>query len=212
VSHGRADRSGGRKIVRPTTIRAVPLPLVPPMQATAGVVPGDPAAWAWEVKWDGWRGLVYLDGGFKVRTRTGREVSASVPELGGLVDALDGRTAILDGDLVACPDGRPDFNAPTPRMAHTGRHARRAATQTPVTFVAFDLLHLDDEDLCAKPLVERKVLLDGLGQVGPGWGANGWYLATATRCSTCAPPTATKALWPSGSTRPTCPAGAPGPS
>src|ERR1700680_3304705 len=81
----------------------------------------------------------------------------------------------LDGELVACPDGRPDFYALTPRMAHTGRHARWAATQVPVTFVAFDLLHLDGEDLCGRPLVERKVLLDGLRLVGPAWATNGWY-------------------------------------
>jgi hypothetical protein len=48
-------------------------------------------------------------------------------------------------------------------------------------FVAFDLLHLDGEDRCGRPLVERKVLLDGLGLVGPAWATNGWY-ATATPC------------------------------
>jgi len=41
---------------------------------------------------------VYITGGgVKVRTRTGRAVSESLPELVGLVDALDGRLAILDG-------------------------------------------------------------------------------------------------------------------
>ncbi len=142
---------------------------------------------AYEVKWDGWRALVYLDGrGVRVRTRTGREVSESLPELAGLADALDCRSAILDGELIACLDGRPDFYALTPRMAHTGRHARWAATQVPVTFVAFDLLHLDGVDLYARPLVERKVLLDGLGLVGPGWATNGWYCDGDTLFDVCA--------------------------
>lgn len=83
------------------------------------------------MKWDGWRALVYVDGGgVKVRTRTVREVSDSLPELAGLVHALDGRTAVLDGELIACPDGRPAFYALTPRMSHTGRHARWAAPRS----------------------------------------------------------------------------------
>ena len=60
-------------------------------------------------------------------------------------------------------------------MMHTGRMARWAASQVPVTFVAFDLLHLDGEDLTGLPLVERKHLLDELHLVGPSWVTNGWY-------------------------------------
>ena len=97
----------------------------------------DPAAWSWEAKWDGWRALVYMDErGLRVRTRPGRNVSASLPELSGLVDALGARSAILDGELVACPDSVPDFHSLAPRMAHTGRMARWAATQVPVGAVS----------------------------------------------------------------------------
>jgi bifunctional non-homologous end joining protein LigD len=59
-------------------------------------------------------------------------------------------------------------------MLHTARMAGWA-TQTPVTFVAFDLLHLDGEDLIGLPLVERKRRLDELHVVGPAWATNGWY-------------------------------------
>jgi bifunctional non-homologous end joining protein LigD len=91
------------------------------------------------------------------------------------VDALDGHTAILDGELVACVDGKIDFYATAPRMLHTGRMARWAAKEVPVTFVAFDLPHLDGEDLGARPLLERKRFLDDLQLVGPAWVVNGWY-------------------------------------
>ena len=60
-------------------------------------------------------------------------------------------------------------------MPHTGRMARWAATQVPVTFVAFDLLYLEGEDLTGRPLVERKGLLDDLHLVGPAWAVNPWY-------------------------------------
>ena len=71
-------------------------------------------------------------------------------------------------------------------MAHTGRHARWAATQVPVTFVAFDLLHLAGDDLTGRPLVERKVLLDDLRLVGPAWATNGWYCDGDTLFAVCA--------------------------
>ena len=178
---GKADEirsktcSSCRPSRRSSILAPVTLPLLPPMLASTGVPARDPAMFVWEVKWDGWRALAYIDGGLKVRTRSGRQVSDSLPELAGLVDALDGHAAILDGELVACPDGAPDFYALAPRMQHTGRMARWAAASVPVTFVAFDLLHLDGEDLTGRPLVERKRLLDDLSLVGPAWATNGWY-------------------------------------
>ena len=161
-------------VPRCSIIGPVPLPLLQPMLATTGQPGGDQALWCAEAKWDGWRALVYVDDGLRVRTRTGRQVSDSLPELTGLVDALDGHSVILDGELVASR-GQVDFYALAPRMLHTGRMARWAASQVPVTFVAFDLLHLDGQDLTGLPLVERKRQLDELHLVGPAWATNGWY-------------------------------------
>jgi bifunctional non-homologous end joining protein LigD len=154
---------------------ADPLPVLRPMLATTGQPGGDQEAWSWETKWDGWRALVYVDGCLRVRTRTGRQVSDSLPELAGMAEALDGHRVILDGELVACPGGIVDFYSLAPRMLHTGRMARWAATQTPVTFVAFDLLHLDGRDVTGLPLAERKRLLDELHVMGPTWATNGWH-------------------------------------
>jgi bifunctional non-homologous end joining protein LigD len=60
-------------------------------------------------------------------------------------------------------------------MMHTGRTARWAAGEVPVTFIAFDLLHLDGQDLIGRPLVKRKRLLDELHLVGPAWATNCWH-------------------------------------
>jgi len=144
------------------------------MLATTGEPGRDPARWSYEVKWDGWRAMVYVDGAVRVRTRTGRQVSDSLPELTGLVGAVNGHRLVLDGELVACPDGKVDFYALAPRMMHTGRTARWAAGELPVTFMAFDLLHLDGRDLTGRPLAERKRLLDELHLVGPAWATNAW--------------------------------------
>ncbi len=68
-----------------------------------------------------------------------------------------------------------DFCALAPRMLHTGRLAGWAASEVPVTFLAFDFPHPDGDDLTTLPLVERKLLLDGVHLVGPAWATNGWY-------------------------------------
>jgi bifunctional non-homologous end joining protein LigD len=145
------------------------------MLTVTGLPRGDQAAWSFETKWDGWRALVYVDGALRVRTRTGRQVSDALPELAGLVDGLAGHSVILDGELVACPEGKVDFYALAPRMQHTGPMARWAASEVPVTFVAFDLLYLDGHNLTRLPLIERKRLLDELQLVGPSWATNGWH-------------------------------------
>jgi bifunctional non-homologous end joining protein LigD len=80
-----------------------------------------------------------------------------------MADALGGRTAILDGELVVCTGGAVNFYPLAGRMAATGRTALRAAAAMPVTLVIFDLVYLDGQDLTGRPLVERKQALDALG-------------------------------------------------
>jgi bifunctional non-homologous end joining protein LigD len=95
-------------------------------------------------------------------------------------------------------------------MAHTGRHVRWAAIEIAVTFVAFDLLHLDGADLTGRPLVERKQFLAGLCLVGPAWATNGGYCDGDALFSVCAEH-GHDGIVASDSTRPTWPAGVPGP-
>src|SRR3954453_1009701 len=95
----------------------------------ANRAPGE-GRWAIEPKLDGWRALVYVDGGVRVRTRRGRDVTASLPELAGLAEQVPDGT-VLDGELVAGAGRGVDFYAVRPSMA-----ARRR--RTPLTFVAFD--------------------------------------------------------------------------
>ncbi len=66
---------------------------------------------------------------------------------------LSCRTAVLDGELVVGAGTSADFYALTPRMALS---RRRAASGCRVTFVAFDLLFLDVQHVCALSYVERR--------------------------------------------------------
>jgi bifunctional non-homologous end joining protein LigD len=51
--------------------------------------------------------------------------------------------------------------------------------------VAFDLLHLEGEDLTGRPLLERKRLLDDLALVGLAWATNGYYPDGETLFEVC---------------------------
>lgn len=142
-----------------------------PMLAASGPIPGDEHEWAFEPKWDGWRATVTIwDGRLVLRTRTGRDVTESAPELAGIAGALAGRSVVLDGELVAHHGTPSSFCRLSGRMA-----ARRSATlaahanQTPLTFVAFDVLYLDGEDMTRQRYCDRRTTLEGLELQGPAW-------------------------------------------
>lgn len=144
------------------------MPIYRPMLAARGeaVPAGD--GWVHEVKWDGMRVLAHLDGsgGLRLASRNDNEVTRAYPELAGLVDALAGRAAVLDGEIVALVEGRPSFTALLERV-HERRSARAAARaeRLPVTFVAFDLLSLDGRDLTARPWERRRRRLESVVDV-----------------------------------------------
>jgi ATP-dependent DNA ligase len=61
--------------------------------------------YGWEVKWDGFRAIVGLNGGLRVRSRRGWDMTALVPELGAMP-----AEGVFDGELVAfAPSGHPSW-------------------------------------------------------------------------------------------------------
>ena len=183
-----------------------------PMKATSGDLPeGD--GWTYEVKWDGMRALVVPrpTGTLRVQSANLRDVTVSWPELAGLPDAVPAATALLDGELVATDDaGRPSFGRLQQRMhvADPAEAVRRAA-EVPISYVVFDLLHLDGHDLTGLAAGDRRRLLDA----APRARAVVARLTGARRRGRAAggrrPSRASRASWPSGATRATSPGGAP---
>ncbi|MFI5958383.1 non-homologous end-joining DNA ligase [Cryptosporangium sp. NPDC051539] len=148
-----------------------PLPeLVAPMLATLGTLPADDDGWAYEMKWDGVRLVLYVSGGrVRALTRSNRDVTGTYPELHALAASLGTRQLVLDGEIVAVDDtGRISFGALQPRM-HVARPNRTLLNSVQVTYLAFDLLHLDGEPLVDRPYSERRQLLTGLKLSGPHW-------------------------------------------
>ncbi|MFB8125741.1 non-homologous end-joining DNA ligase [Streptomyces bacillaris] len=163
------------------------------MLATPGPLPsaGVEDRWAFEVKQDGQRAMVYLpgDGTILLRARSGTDITAAYPELLPLAVAIGARSAVLDGEIVALDEqGRSDFERLQRRMslANSPAKAARMASRVPAHLMLFDVVHLDGRLLARLPYAERRELLEGLGLAGPSWstpaaitghGAEAWETA-----------------------------------
>ena len=119
-----------------------------PMLASTAAAPFDDPAWAFELKWDGYRALALVTSdGTELRSRNGQDLTRKYPELGDLRRRIMCQEAVLDGEVVVLgADGTPDFGA-------------LAAGRGPFTYVAFDLLHVDGEWIEDLPWRERRARL-----------------------------------------------------
>ncbi|WP_367128218.1 non-homologous end-joining DNA ligase [Saccharothrix sp. HUAS TT1] len=144
---------------------------VAPMLATPAVeLPGPASRWAFEFKWDGVRAVARVEGGrVRLTSRSGNDVTGTYPELQGLGAQLGATEVLLDGEIVALAGGRPSFGALQRRMHASAAQARRLVAGTPVTFLVFDVLHLDGSPTVDLPYSRRRELLEGLGLRGAHW-------------------------------------------
>jgi DNA ligase-1 len=142
-------------------------PVLPMLAQTAGSVAAAferLGAAAIEWKLDGARIQVHRRGrDVAVFTRTLDEITARVPEVVEAVLRLPARDCIVDGEAIALtPDGRPlAFQVTSARIAGR-RDVAALRASVPLTAVAFDLLHLDGDDLLDRPGSERAGALAAL--------------------------------------------------
>ena len=134
-----------------------------PMLATLVDRAFDDTQWLYEIKWDGYRAIAFLDGGsVRLVSRNQNDLSAAYPELASIRDSVKARTAVLDGEIVALDEqGRPSFSLMQQRtgVGEGGRRIRRTRDDIPVVYYVFDLLYLDGYDLMQIDLERRKELL-----------------------------------------------------
>ncbi len=150
------------------------LPLHPPfkpMLAKLSRAMPDGDGWLFEPKWDGFRCIVFRDGDeIELASRKERPFTRYFPELlDPLRRSLPPRT-VVDGEIViADQHGRGlDFDALLQRIHPAESRVRRLAAETPASYIAFDLLALDDDAFLDRPLSERRArLIDVLDPVPP---------------------------------------------
>jgi DNA ligase D-like protein (predicted ligase) len=118
--------------------------------------------WAHELKYDGYRMHARIDAGrVQLLTRTGLDWTAKYASTADALRQLPIERAYIDGELCAVrPDGTTSFS-----LMQAATDAGSAAG--PV-FFAFDLLHLNGEDLTALPLLDRKERLADILKSAPG--------------------------------------------
>lgn len=123
--------------------------------------------WLYELKYDGYRILAYLEAGsVRLVTRNGNDYTGRFQSVvSSLVDWAAGRAMILDGEMtVTDASGRTVFQALQNYMKHPKGQD--------LTYIVFDLLALDGEDLRGQRLVQRKDALETLMKDAP---KNLWY-------------------------------------
>jgi len=148
------------------------LPTVPrPMLAVTVDDPFVREGWLFELKYDGVRAMVAIGGGqMSIVGRSGRSETARYPELSALPRSVSARQAVIDGEIVVLDDrGRPSFERLQSRInIARDKDVERAASENPATFVAFDLLTLDQRNLMPTELrIRKKTLRDILTVSGP---------------------------------------------
>jgi DNA ligase-1 len=122
---------------------------------------------AWiEDKYDGIRAQLHLaDGRAQLFSRDLNDITISFPEVASAATTL-GHRLVVDGELVPYRAGSVmDFASLQTRLGRVNP-GPELLEQVPVVLVAFDLLHLDGDDLLETPLRERRAALDGLDLPG----------------------------------------------
>ena len=141
-------------------------PITPPVEPMLAKLadalpPGD--GFIFEPKWDGFRAIVYRGSGeVYIQSRDLRPLDRYFPELHeSLLGALpDG--CVLDGEIVIATPRGLDFDALQLRLHPAASRVARLAADTPASFVAFDALAADGEDLRDAAQAERRLRLERL--------------------------------------------------
>ncbi len=116
--------------------------------------------WAYEPKWDGFRGVLENAGSeLRLWSRNGRPLLRYFPELRPLGDPLPTRSA-LDGEIVIDIDGAIDFDAMQTRLHPAESRIRKLSAEIPARFVAFDTLAWGGTATWEQPFVERRAALE----------------------------------------------------
>lgn len=149
----------------------LPLALRPMLAKACAHLPVPDKDYGFEFKWDGVRALAFWDGQkMRLVSRSGRDITHEFPELQALGEELGKHTAILDGEIVALDErGVPKFERLQNRLGLSLAAAQQKSAEIGVTYMIFDLIHLNGTDLSLWPYLERRHALENLNLAGPFW-------------------------------------------
>ncbi|MEU4322301.1 ATP-dependent DNA ligase [Nocardia fluminea] len=148
------------------------LPVMPPVRPmlakSTPSLPREPGL-SYEPKWDGFRCIVFRDGDeIELGSRNDRPLTRYFPELAELLKQALPPRCVIDGEIVVVTEHGLDFDTLQQRLHPAASRVTKLAAETPASFVAFDLLALDDRDLTTEPFSHRRRELESLLDAAPG--------------------------------------------
>jgi len=133
-------------------------PLEPMLARSAATIP---TGMAYEPKWDGFRCLVFRDNDeLSLVSRNGRDLTVYFPEVVAALLANTPPRCVLDGELIVIDGTRLDFVRLTERIHPAATRVEMLSRTWPASFVAWDLLALDDTSLLELPFTQRREALE----------------------------------------------------
>ncbi len=133
-----------------------------PMLATLGTTVPSGSDWLYEVKWDGYRALCFVeDGKVRMLSRRGTKLDKQFAAVSSaLAQSVKADTAIIDGEVVALDDnGNPSFQHLQNLTGFGTKPALKGMATPNLNFFAFDLLYLNGYDMRKAALIDRRQLL-----------------------------------------------------
>jgi len=137
------------------------LPVMPPVAPMLSKsVPTIPAAGSYEPKWDGFRSIIFRDGDeVEIGSRNERPMTRYFPELVEAFRSELPQRCVIDGEIVIATGSGLDFGALQQRIHPAASRVALLAEQTPASYIGFDLLAVDDDDLTGQPFAQRRARL-----------------------------------------------------
>jgi len=157
--------AASRKLLNKGKPSAIPKNVEPMLATLVDEIPGDEQNWIYEIKWDGYRAIAYLNkGAVNIRSRNNKSFNEKFYPV---YDALknwsestpsEGINAVVDGEIVVVNDeGMPDFG---------DLQLWRSEADGQLVFYLFDVLWVEGFNVMSLPLLERHQLLQAIIPAG----------------------------------------------
>ena len=108
--------------------------------------------WFFEVKWDGFRAIAYVEEAFSLKSRNENELKQIFPELQELSKLSS--NIVVDGEIIVMREGKPDFQSLLERgQAVSKGEIQRQLSRAPAVYIVFDILEKEGKSLTKLPLM-----------------------------------------------------------
>ena len=134
---------------------------IEPMEAKLVEALPEGEGWQFEPKWDGFRCLVFKQGGeVALHSKSGKPLGRYFPEVVAGIAALKVDELVLDGELLIPVGATLSFEALQMRLHPAESRIRKLSVETPARLMLFDCLALEGRMLADAPLAERRAVLE----------------------------------------------------